>query len=79
MEFSYNSIKINIYFWTIPYADLIKQLDKIYKESFAKKDDSKLYVIVDSVEDAIRYIESRDSSDSQRYDSWGRKRISQYL
>lgn len=46
------------------YADLIKQLDKIYKESFAKKDDSKLYIIVDSVEDAIRYIESRDSSDS---------------
>ena len=46
------------------YDDLIKQLDKIYREGFAKRDDSKLYVIVDSVEDTIRYIESRDSSDS---------------
>ena len=46
------------------YYDLIKQLDKIYREGFAKRDDSKLYVIVDSVEEAIRYIESRDSSDS---------------
>lgn len=43
------------------YDDLIRQLDKIFKEGFANESDRNLYYVANSVDEVINYIEGSDS------------------